>query len=178
MKRILIVLLALGLIFAMSGCVSQKDYDALKSGYDDLQMNYEEVQADYEEIQADYEALLAAQANYESLLAAGVKGPSQFSIDFIQTLIDDDDKENYEIKFNENKTIVIETVAVGGTSFSEILYVNDQAPDIYDGMVEQIRASSESTNMLTSDLDHIFFIKSADGAIVAVIFNGETIYKL
>ena len=91
MKRILIVLLALGLVFAMSGCVSQEDYNALKSDYDDLQMNYEEVQA-------DYEALLAAQANYEALLAAGVKVPSQFSIDFIQTLIDDDDKENYEIK--------------------------------------------------------------------------------
>ena len=161
MKRILIVLLALGLVFAMSGCVSQEDYNALKSDYDDLQMNYEEVQADY-----------------EALLAAGVKVPSQFSIDFIQTLIDDDDKENYEIKFNENKTIVIETVAVGGTPFSGILDVNDQAPDIYAEMVEQIRASSESTNMLTPDLDHIFFIKSADGAIVAVIFNGETIYEL
>lgn len=161
MKKILVVLLALGLVFAMSGCVSQEDYDALKSDYDDLQMNYEEVQADY-----------------EALLAAGVKVPSQFSIDFIQTLIDDDDKENYEIKFNENKTIVIETVAVGGTPFSGILDVNDQAPDIYAEMVEQIRASSESTNMLTPDLDHIFFIKSADGAIVAVIFNGETIYEL
>lgn len=171
MKKILVVLLALGLVFAMSGCVSQEDYNALKSDYDDLQMNYEEVQA-------DYEALLAAQANYEALLAAGVKVPSQFSIDFIQTLIDDDDKENYEIKFNENKTIVIETVAVGGTPFSGILDVNDQAPDIYAEMVEQIRASSESTNMLTPDLDHIFFIKSADGAIVAVIFNGETIYEL
>lgn len=161
MKKILFVLLATGLVFAMSGCVSQEDYNALKSDYDDLQMNYEEIQA-----------------NYEALLAAGVKVPSQFSIDFIQTLIDDDDKENYEIKFNENKTIVIETFAVGGTPFSGILYVNDQDPDIYDEMVEQIRATNESTNMLTPDLDHIFFIKSADGAIVAVIFNGETIYEL
>lgn len=161
MKRILIVLLALGLVFAMSGCVSQEDYNALKSDYDDLQMNYEEIQADY-----------------EALLTTGGKNPSQFSIDFIQTLIDNDDQENYEIRFNENKTIVIETFAVGGTSFSGILYIKAQDPDTYDEMVEQTRALNESTSMLTSDLDHIFFIKSADGAIVAVIFNGETIYKL
>lgn len=161
MKKILIVLLALGLVFAMSGCVSQEDYDALKSDYDDLQMNYEEIQADY-----------------EALSATGGKNPSQFSIDFIQTLIDNDDQENYEIKFNENKTIVIESLAVGGTSFSGILYIKAQDPDTYDEMVEQTRALNESTSMLTSDLEHIFFMKSADGAIVAVFFNGETIYKL